>query len=165
LFIGLVPALFTVRMRFSQDIERGRRHGASGFTLAEVIVAIGLTAVVLGSLINGYIVTARRAEWTAMSDAAQQLLVARMEQARAARWDLTATVPVDQLAATNFPTVTLPLYTPIGGTNCTFCTNVTTIRQVSATPPLKLIRTDCYWRFVNGRLYTNSMMLYRSPNP
>jgi prepilin-type N-terminal cleavage/methylation domain-containing protein len=152
-------------MRFSQEIERGRADCERGFTLAEVIVAIALTALVLGSLINGYIITARRAEWTAMSEAAQQLVIQRMEQARAARWDLTASVPIDQLVATNFPTVTLPLYTPMGGTSFTTCTNVTTINQVSATPPVKMIRTDCCWSFVNGRLYTNSLMLYRSPDP
>lgn len=152
-------------MRLSQDIERSRAEQTRGFTLAEVIVAVGITALVLGSLINGYLITARRAEWTAMSEAAQQIVHQRLEQARGARWDLIAAWPVDELVATNFPTVVVPLYTPMGGTNCVLGTNVTTIRQVSVTPPLKLIRTECHWRFVNGRLYTNSLMLYRTPNP
>lgn len=139
-------------------------RGAGGFTLAEVIIAIALSAMVLASLISGYLATARRAEWTAMSEAAQLKVVNRMEQVRAARWDPWAVPPVDMLTASNFPVWVEDLFTPLGGTNATQATNIVTIQTISDKPPLKLIRVQCQWRFLDNRLYTNSLMLYRQPD-
>jgi prepilin-type N-terminal cleavage/methylation domain-containing protein len=144
--------------------KRPWARGAGGFTLAEVIIAIALSAMVLASLVSGYLTTARRAEWTAMSEAAQLKVVSRMEQVRAARWDPLAVPPVDMLVASNFPVLIEELFTPLGGTNVTLATNVVSIQTISANPPLKLIRVECHWRFLNNRLYTNRLMLYRQPD-
>ena len=138
----------------------------SGFSLAEVTVAMGITALLVGSLVNGYIIAAKRAEWTAMSEAAQSVARQKLEQVRAARWDLTANPPIDELTATNFlPEVVQLIYTALGSTNPIYCTNFTTIRQVSTSPPLKFIRTDCVWQSPSERVHTNTLMLYRSPDP
>ncbi|MCX8157954.1 MAG: prepilin-type N-terminal cleavage/methylation domain-containing protein [Verrucomicrobiae bacterium] len=152
-------------MQVTPGTMRSWARGAGGFTLAEVIIAIALSAMVLASLITGYISTARRAEWTAMSEAAQLKVVNRMEQVRAARWDPLAVPPVDMLVASNFPVLVEELFTPLGGTNATLATNVVNIMQVSTKPPVKLVRVECCWRFLNNRLYTNSLMLYRYPDP
>jgi type II secretory pathway pseudopilin PulG len=137
-------------------ITRRRRASAqTGFSLAEVVVTIGIVALVIGSLINGYLISAKRAEWTSLSEAAQSLTVRRMEQVRAARWDVTANPPMDELVQDNFPPVVQPVRTVLCGTNETMCTNITTIRLIGTDPPLKMIRTDCYWQYMNGRIYTN----------
>jgi type II secretory pathway pseudopilin PulG len=138
---------------------------ASAFTLAELIVAIGVSAMMLASLMIGYVAAARRAEWTAMSEAAQRLVVSRMEQVRSARWDLTASVPIDELVSSNFPPQIEEIYTPMGGSNLTYCTNLVAISLIRAKPPVKLIRVECHWQFINRRLFTNSLMLYRSYDP
>lgn len=152
-------------MRVLPGIVHPWARGTRGFTLAEVVIAIALSAMVLGSLISGYLITARRAEWTAMSEAAQLKVWNRMEQVRAARWDPRAMTPVDMLVASNFPVLIEELYTPLGGSNVTSATNIVLIQRISDNPPLKLVRVECHWRFLNNRLYTNSLMLYRHPDP
>lgn len=152
-------------MRLTLPFDSGRTTRREGFTLTEVIVAIAITALVIGSLINGYIIAVKRSQWTAMSDAAQEVVLRKMEQVRAARWDLTASTPIDELVATNFPDAVEMLYTPLTGTNTTYATNITMITVISQDPPMKLIQTDCYWQFDNGRFFTNTLILYRSPDP
>jgi type II secretory pathway pseudopilin PulG len=153
--------------------DMSRREGCcqSGFTLAEVVVAIGITALMVGSLITGYVVAARRAEWTAMSEAAQASVVQRMEQVRMARWDLNLFPQVDELVnanklITNYPSLVVPLFTPLGGTNATVGTNKVTIRNVSTNPPIRLVRVECAWPFgLNRKIYTNALTIYRTPAP
>lgn len=151
-------------MRVFSGTPRRWASGRRGFTLAEVAIALALSALVLASLISGYLSTARRAEWTAMSEAAQLKVLNRMEQVRAARWDPLAATPVDMLVNSNFPMVLEDLYTPLGGSNATPATNIVTIQKISDKPPLKLVRVECYWRFLNGQVYTNSLTLYRRPD-
>lgn len=152
-------------MRVARNILRSRASCASAFTLAELIIAIGISAMILGSLVTGYVAAARRAEWTAMSESAQRLVLNRVEQIRSARWDLTAGVPIDDLVASNFPAQIEEIYTPMGGSNITYCTNLVSISVVRAKPPVKLVRVECHWRFINDRLFTNSLMLYRACDP
>lgn len=152
-------------MQVMPGTMRPSAKGAGAFTLAEVVIAIALSAMILASLITGYLTTARRAEWTAMSEAAQLKVVNRLEQVRAARWDPLAVPPVDLLVASNFPVLLEELFTPLGGTNVTLATNIVTIAQISTKPPIKLVRVECHWRFLDRRLYTNSLMLYRYPDP
>gem|GEM_PF-778445 len=141
------------------------QRNASGFTLAEVVVSIGIVAVVTMGIVNGYLVAARRAEWVALSESAQAATLQRMAQARAARWDMTADPPIDHLMESNFPPVIVPMFTPLGGTNITYCTNFTLIRLVQKDPALKMIRTESRWQFPVGRFHTNGLTIYRSPDP
>lgn len=142
---------------------RGRRR-EGGSTLAETVVSLALALVTVTGTVNGYIFTTTRAEWSAYSLAAHSLAMQRVEQVRAAKWDTGAYPPVDQVEGTNFPVATALLDIPVAGTNATLATCYTTIRSVSANPPLKLVRVDCVWPFRNGQLFTNTVSAYRAPD-
>jgi len=142
--------------------SQGRR-GQSGNSLAETLLALLITVITVSGTINGYIFTTTRAEWSAYSLAAQSLAMQRVEQVRAAKWDLGAYPPIDRAVATNFPVVVDVLDLPMSGTNQTLATSYTTVRKVSDHPPLKLVRVDCVWPFRN-RHYTNTVSCYRAPD-
>src|ERR1043165_730812 len=110
-------------------LQGGRRSTSRAFTLAEVVVAIGIMALLIQGLIYGYIASARRAEWTAHSLAAQSLASQGTEQARAAKWDPQAWPIVDELPPTNF-TVVETLDLPVSGSP-EFATNFISVSVVS----------------------------------
>ena|ERR1041385_6082000 len=142
------------------DLLRGGKRVSRGFTLAEVVVAIGIMALLIQGLVYGYITSARRAEWTAHSLAAQSLASQGTEQVRAAKWD--PQVPSDELPPTNLVVVeTLDL--PVTG-QPEYATNYIHITTISTNPPLRQIRTDCVWRFVDRGLYTNTAIALRAPD-
>lgn len=62
------------------------------FTLVEVVVAAALVALVFGGIINAYILSVQRAEWSA----------------RAAKWDTSLGAQVDQIliGSNGFPAMT-----------------------------------------------------------
>ncbi len=119
----------------------------------------------LGGVVSGYIFATRQAEWSAYSLAAQSLATQRLEQTRAAQWDLRRSPIVDEVTAGNFPTVaTNILDIPVSGTNIAYATSITTISDVSSGGyPLKLIRVDCVWSS-GQRVYTNTVATYRAPD-
>src|SRR5712664_3746549 len=98
----------------------GARRGAS---LVEVVISIAIAMVAILGSVNGYILSANRAEWSGYSLAAQSLAIQRLEQVRAAKWDTVAFPNVDQLVATNFPPQTSILDVPISGTNVVYAIN------------------------------------------
>jgi Tfp pilus assembly protein PilE len=150
-------------MRTIPRTQRGRSAG--GFTLAEVVMSAGITALMVGSIASAYVSTARRAEWAASSAAASNMAMQRMEQVRIAAWDTKSSPAVDELVSNNFPVVVQTLNLPIPGTNVVLATNTTTITLISSNPPIKMIRTDCTWQFMGRTVYTNSIVAYRSPSP
>jgi prepilin-type N-terminal cleavage/methylation domain-containing protein len=135
-----------------------------GFTLAEVVITTAIGAIVIGGSIYGYITAAQRAEWAAYSLAAHSLAMQRVEQSRAAKWDLLGFPPVDELVATNFPEQVNMLDIPVSKTNIVYATNFTTITTVTANPLLKMIRVDCCWSFMNRGPFTNTVVTYRAPD-
>lgn len=143
----------------------GARARVRGFTLAEVVIAASIAAISIGGIIYGYIMSAQRAEWAAYAMAAQALAMQRVEQSRAAKWDVESTPTLDQVVPANFPIQVSILDIPISGTNVVYATNFTTITTLSTTPPLKSIQVDCVWFWsVGGRLFTNTIVTYRSPD-
>ena len=141
------------------------RRTASGFTLAEIVVATALGAITIGASIYGYIVAAKRAEWSAYSFAAESLAMQKIEQARSCKWDPLANPPYDSdLVSSNFPLETNILDIPISGTNIVWATNFTTITVLQTNPPLKMIRVDCVWRFNGKGPFTNTVVTYRAPD-
>lgn len=145
-----------------------RACGIKGFTLAEVIVSIAVASIAAGGMVYGYILSARRSEWSGYSLAAQALAVQRVEQIRAAKWDTQASPAVDQLNYTNFPAISTGILDlPVSGTNLVTVTNYTTLStvQVSSTPVItvKFIRVDTVWGFY-GQRYSNTVVTYRAPD-
>ena len=46
-----------------------------------------------------------------------------------------------------------------------YATNVITITTLQITPPLRMIRSDCIWRFPStGVIFTNTDITYRAPD-
>lgn len=131
--------------------------------MAEVVISLAVASISVGGIMYGYVVSARRAEWSAYSLNAHNLATQTLERCRSAKWDPTANPAVDMLVTGNFPTERLMMDMPITGTNAIFGTNYVTISTVSVNPPLKFIRVDCMWLFTNGRVYSNSVASYRSP--
>ena len=138
-----------------------RRHA---FTLMEASIASAISAMMFGGIIFGYVQSNRSAEWSAYSFAAQSLAMSRLEQSRACKWDPDATPAVDQLVASNFPTLITILDVPMNGSNITYATNITTISTISTAPPLKMISVDAVWQFINGKVYTDTIATYRAPD-
>lgn len=152
--MALVSALF----------PNGSNRDKAGFTLVEVLLAMGILVLMGTGLIYGYIQSARMTDWQAHSLAAQSFAMQRIEQARAAKWDTQAGTPVDELVGLNFPPLVGMLGLPVSGTNFTFATDYTTISNVSSTPPLRMIQVDCVWQFTDGKMFTNTVVTYRAPD-
>lgn len=136
------------------------RRAQQGIALMEVIAASGLAALVIGGILAGYSQSCNRAEWAGFNFAAQCLAAERLEQTRGCRWDREALT--NYFAAASFPPQVLPLDLPVNDQPM-LATNFTTITDISANPPLKLVRVDCVWQFPRtGKVYTNSAVTYRT---
>ncbi len=136
----------------------------AGFTLVEVVISLALAALLIGGIVYGYIFSSKQAEWTGYSFAAQALALQRLEQTRAASWDPLSFPLIDQLQSTNFPAEVDVLDLPRTGTNIVYATNFTTITMASTNPPLKMIRVDCVWPFLNRGVFTNTVVTLRAPD-
>ncbi len=137
---------------------------AKAFTLVEVIIALAIMSLMIGGIVSGYVVSALRAEWSAFSLAAHSLALQKLEQTRAAKWDPQGWPPVDELVSSNFPVTVDVVDVPISGTNILYATSTTTITSVSTTPPLRSIRVDTVWPFMQRGSFTNTIVTYRAPD-
>jgi type II secretory pathway pseudopilin PulG len=134
----------------------------AAFSLVELVIATSIAALTIGGSIYAYVLSMQRAEWSAYSLAAHSLAMQRIEQARAAKWDPMGFPPVDELVSSNFPVQVDVLDIPISGTNVAYATSVTSIATITVNPPLKRIRVDCSWSFVNRGAFTNTLVTYRA---
>ena len=151
-------------MKITRSIRFCQPGARQGSTLVEVVFSIAIAMEAILGSVNGYILSANRAEWSAYSLAAHSLAMQRLEQVRAAKWDTVAFPNVDQLVAANFPAQTNILDVPISGTNVVHAINTTTITIISAKPPLKMVRIDCVWPFTHHGVFTNTIISYRAPD-
>lgn len=153
-------------MKLNSALEQSRTSGPQAFSLIEVIVAMAIMGLMIVGVVVGFTQTERQSEWSTYSLAAQAMAMQRLEQARAAKWDPQGYPPVDLLtnSATSFTQRVDILDIPISGTNIAYATNKITITTISANPPLKLIRVDCTWPFLNRGTFTNTVFTYRAPD-
>lgn len=159
----LSPVVSSVKVMKSHS-HPGSRPRSRAFSLVEAVLSVAIASLTVGGIVTGYMMSARRGEWSEYSLAAHSLALQRIEQARAVHWDPRAFPPLDELAETNFPTAIEVLDIPVLGTNIVYATNVTTISTVSTSPWIKMIRVDCSWPFLNGRVFTNTVVTYRAPD-
>jgi type II secretory pathway pseudopilin PulG len=155
-----------------------KKHRIAGFTLAEVTVSLLIAGMVFGGILTGYIQSAKRAEWSGYSLAAQAYGVQQLEQARAAVWDISSTTNVNQLTNLNmigwaysanawkgYSWTNIDI--PYSGSNFIRATNFVTVSNVtiSVTPPVSVqsVRVDTVWRYQNKNV-TNTMVNYYAPD-
>ena len=135
-----------------------------GITLSEVVLSIAVSALSVAAVVSSSVLSARSADWISHSTAADAAASARMEQTRAAKWDTAATPLIDELLNANFPEQVVPLYVPVVGGAILHGTNRVTIIPVSDAPPLKMVQVDCVWSLPERGPFTNSVVMYRSPD-
>ncbi len=150
----------------------------SAFTLAEVVMAVGISAMLFGGIITAYTLTARRAEWAGDSMAAQAVCMQQLEQSWAALWDTQATPATDQITNLSLQSwkytggvwrgyTNTILDLPISGNNYLIATNFVTVRMITnSVNPLvtvHMIQVDTVWPF-RGKQFTNTIVTYRAPD-
>src|SRR5687767_8488288 len=135
-----------------------------GIALSEVIISIAVSSLSVAAVVSSSVLSARSADWISHSTAADAAANARMEQTRAAKWDTAATPLIDELLNANFPVEVVPLYVPVVGVAMLYGTNTVTITPVSDAPPLKIVQVECVWSLPERGPFTNSVVMYRSPD-
>jgi prepilin-type N-terminal cleavage/methylation domain-containing protein len=142
------------------------RARAAGFTLTEVVVSMGILALVTQGVILGYVQSTQRTEWNARSLAAQSVASQGAEQARSARWNAQVWPATsgpggsDELGLT---TTVQPVTLDVGTSGLqVMATNIVSVTTVSVNPPVRQIRSDCVWRFMNRGPFTNTVVLLRA---
>ena len=173
-------------MRIDTRNPNGRRTG--GFTLAEVVISIGIVATAFSGTVLCYSQLARRAQWSGYSLAAQALAIQQIEQARSAVYDpaqeYTTTNPdgVNQITnivllgrvrsgevVTGYTTNVLDI--PYTGTNYVRATNWVTLKPIpiSGGSGLRvwMVKVDTTWPFRWGnttKIFTNSISTFCAPD-
>jgi prepilin-type N-terminal cleavage/methylation domain-containing protein len=154
----------------------------AGFTLAEVLIASAIVGVVFGGIINCYIQSGIRIQWTGYSLAAQSLANQKLEQVRSASWD--PTIGVNQLTNLNLTSAsysssnqtytgytTTILDVPYSGTNSTLATNYITVQMVNISGAtnitMQFVRVDTVWPFTfrqGTQIFTNTISTMLAPD-
>jgi hypothetical protein len=68
------------------------------------------------------------------------------------------------LTATNFPAVNCTLNDASSGTNKIHAVITTTIKTTTDAVPVKIVKVECVWNFMNRGNYTNNFIVMRSPD-
>jgi len=156
------------------------------FTLAEVMVAIVILALVIAGVSYGYEQANRIAAWCSMSQAAQAFAIRGMEAARAAKfnpWDQWTNSGPDpggsqvelppETNGTPSLMITDVLDIPIKGNPLTnfsyYATNYVYVTWYPSNyeiePPMEQILSKCVWTFpLTGKRFTNSIVTLRGPD-
>jgi prepilin-type N-terminal cleavage/methylation domain-containing protein len=136
-----------------------------GFTIVEMITAMAIAGITVAGLTSGFMQVFYQGQSSAYSLAAHSLALRGMEQARAAKWDPMSNAPnKDELGGnTNLVSFEI-LDLPMQGNNITYATNRVYVTTISTKPPLRQIKVECTWNFMNRRVYTNSIVTYRAPD-
>ncbi len=128
------------------------------------MMSFAVAGIGLSGIVGGYLLAARRAEWSSCAAAAQAVALERLEQTRAAKWDPNAFPPVDELVPSNFPVLVRPLDIPLAQSGSISSVTTTTISEVSASPPVRRVHIECVWSLPTRGPFTNSLLSYRSPD-
>jgi len=137
--------------RFGQT---DRQKGSAALTLVEVVISIAILAVVMAGMIEGYVQTNRRAEWSSLSLAAQSFASQWAEQARAAT-DNELQLQLGSYTRTN--SMLIP-----GTGQLIIVTNYVNITNVCDNPKVWQIRVDCGWQSPSmGTWFTNTLITWR----
>jgi len=170
--------------------QAGAVSGESGFvcSLWEVLISIVIVAMVFGTIVNGYLIGAKKAQWTGYSLAAQSLAVQSVEQTRSAAWDIafskteiTNLTLQNKVLTVSGPNWSMTGYTvnimdiPWKGTNYVMATNYISVKTFfengTSNPWVQLqsIRVDTVWPFdgwgnFTTANYTNTVFTVMAPD-
>ncbi len=177
--------------RLGKARERAAMVGReAGFVCSfwELLVAVAIVALVFGTIINGYLISAKKSQWSGYSLAAQAMAFQAVEQARSAVWDIAMqTIEITNMNLTaksltvSGANWTMTGYTtnimdiPWKGTNYVVATNFITVQTVfqnGLTNPwvqMQVVRVDTVWPFdgwgnFTRRVYTNSVCTLIAPD-
>lgn len=132
-------------------------------TLIEVVVALGISVLLLAGMFKGYLMVSRRAMFTSYSVAADAQAMRQLENIVSASW-----LPSRQISNLFNPVLTATQTNALGmpgsTTNLVYATNYASLNQVSTTPPYVMIRVDCVWSFMDMGLFTNTVAVLRAPD-
>ena len=144
--------------------QRGQsRSGAAAFTLAEVVMAVALAAMLCSAVVLCYGIGSRKSQYAACSAAANLQAMKKMEQVIFAEWIPSYGVTnIFNPALTNVDKENLEM--PVANTNVITCTNYTTVTQLSTNPPYLMITVNCIWGFNGLSTVTNTISVIRGPN-
>ena len=145
-------------------IRPNSQRKGDAFTLEEVLMSMAVASISMAAILSGYLLSFQKAEWAAHDQAAQALAVQRVEQTKAARWEPFAMQAKDELNEANFPDIEQQLYIPVRGTNVVNAMVYTTITDVSTSPPIRRIRADAVWSYMERGPFTNTVITLRSPD-
>ena len=140
------------------------KRAASAFTLIEVAVAMGVAALVMAGMFQGYTMASRRAQFSAFSLAANSMAMQQMESIVAATWVISGTSVTNMFSPTLTNTQVASLCLPSSGTNLVFATNYATVQQISTNPPYAMIQVSCVWSFMGLGTFTNTVSVLRAPD-
>jgi len=133
--------------------------------MVEMITAMAIAGITVAGVVSGFMQIFVTGQSSAYSLAAHSQAMRGLEQARSAKWDPMASPPKDDLGAnTNWPPDPQILDLPMQGNNITYATNRVFIRTISTQPPLRQIKVETTWSFMNRRVFTNSIVTYRAPD-
>jgi type II secretory pathway pseudopilin PulG len=162
-----------------------RARGAAAFTLIEVVIATAIVALLFGGIINCYIQSGVRVEWTGYSLAAQSMAMQVIDQAKSASWSPTSTPPVNNLTNLNLQgtsynsaTATFTGYSvgvldlPYATSNYTMATNFVTVQMITnvgnqAGVQMQFVRVDTVWPFFlrkQNLFFTNTVGTLLGPD-
>ncbi len=170
------------RLATGQVLALAVRRRARAFTLVEVLIASAIVGIVFGGIINCYIQSGVRIQWTGYSLAAQSLASQRLEQVRAANWD--PTLGINNLTNLNLTSAsydgstktytgysTAILDVPFSSTNYTMATNFITVQLLYVSGisniQMQFVRVDTVWPFYFRRgnlLFTNTVSTMLAPD-
>jgi type II secretory pathway pseudopilin PulG len=168
-------------MDLPEDVRLKRQ--ASAFTLAEVVISVAVVGLIFGGILTANVQSAKRAEWSGYSLAAQALAIQQLEQSRASVWDdavnkneltnlnlLAWTYNTSTRVGKGYSWTNLDL--PISGTNFIRATNFVTVSMLTNVTgvsgvKLQMVQVDTVWhfRFFGGfYLCTNTIVTYFAPD-
>jgi hypothetical protein len=123
---------------------------------------MAVAGILIAGIVSGHIQSVHHAEWSAYNLAANSLALQQIERVKAAKWDPAGMV--DKVLQANFPAYEEILDIPISKQNIVYATVSTRITTISTIPPLKLVRIECTWPFLNRGTFTNVVASYRAPD-
>lgn len=167
-----------------------RKRGEAGFVMTfwEVLIAVFIVALVFGLIFDGYVTTAKMAQWTGYSLAAQAMSGQSIEQARSAVWDIAMqktevtnmnlinkqiTYSGNNWTMTGYTTNVLDI--PWKGTNYIVATNFITVQSFfenGVSNPwvqMQSVTVQTVWPFdawgsYSLRYYTNTICTFIAPD-